>query len=133
MFKYLENLVKWARYKNSLITYAQLNDQLVESIESQEEIENFVSYLMNNNISLFESMPGNIEQESILKNKIENAFEDIEPKDIKDKDHLYSISRYYNVYDNRIWDFLLCSSKKQQESLDEQGAMLSEIYACLGE
>lgn len=112
MFKYLENLVNWARYKNSLITYAQLNVQIVESIESQEEIENFVSYLMNNNISLFESMPGNIEQESILKNKIENAFEDIEPKDIKDKDRLYSISRYYNVYDNRILDFLLCSSKK---------------------
>ncbi len=131
MSEYLENLVKWARDKNSLITYAQLNDQLHESIESQEEIENIVSYLIDNNISLFESIPGYIEQESILKNKIEKAFEDIELEDIKDKDHLDSIARYFKAYDNRTWDFAICSSVKQQERLDELGGMLSDIYACL--
>jgi hypothetical protein len=131
VFKNLENIVKWARGRNSLITYAELNDELHESIESQEEIENVVLYLIDNNISLFESIPSYIEQENILKNKIGKAFEDIELEDIKDKDHLDSIARYFRAYDNRTWDFAICSNIKQQERLDELGGMLSDIYACL--
>jgi hypothetical protein len=131
MTTFCGKLIEWARKNNSIISYVQLNDHLPDTIDSQGEIDNIVEVLIQNDVSLFEVMPSYVEQEEILRGKIEKQIEGIVLGDLKDREKFYRVSRYYSAHGNRTSDFLLCSETKQKERLEELGGILSDIYSCL--
>ncbi|MDD9891832.1 MAG: hypothetical protein OXU66_05350 [Gammaproteobacteria bacterium] len=131
--KALHTLLSWARVNNSIITYAQLTSQLPDNIDSQEEIDSIIEFLISNYVSLFDSMPPYVKQEEVLRNKIEKTLDRAETEALTDEDEALfdNVSSYYAAYDNRSWDFASCSKGKQEERLEELGTMLSDLCSCL--
>lgn len=129
--KFLHTLLSWARKSHSIITYTELNSQLPENINTQEQIDSIVGFLLSNDVSIFDSMPSYVKQEEVLKEKIENTLERAATDALIDDALFDYVSRYYAAYDNRSWDFASCSKIKQEERLEELKSMLSELYTCL--
>lgn len=129
--KFLHTLLSWARKSHSIITYTELNSQLPENINTQEQIDSIVGFLLSNDVSIFDSMPSYVKQEEVLKEKIENTLERAATDALIDEALFDYVSRYYAAYDNRSWTFASCSKIKQEERLEELKSMLSELYSCL--